>query len=383
MASRIGNRKPEPYKTMNQVPDGTTVELIGTFDGHFHTRNKKTRLLQLTLPDLLHEFGGGVAMVNFKPPVTSIPLALEFREEFFAEVPAGVEFDVVFTYYLTDDANLDEIVEGYDRKLWGACKYMPCNGSTNTAGALTSFVKGYPIYERMEKKGIPLLIHAETVGEYIDPFDAPKIFINEEMPALRKRFPNLRVCLEHITDATAADYMEKAERDNEPTWATLTPQHFVYSRSRIFQRGSITDGSFVRGSNPSFVCWPLLQREEPHRQKLLKQVAKGNKRIGLGTDRAPHNFDEVKACEDGCGGCYPGQKALSIYAMGFEEIESFEHFQNFACRNIPCGLYRLPPGKKKVRLTKCATHPSIMPERIGNVVPILHGEKIPWLEEAL
>ncbi|MBI2476360.1 MAG: dihydroorotase [Candidatus Taylorbacteria bacterium] len=368
---------------MNKIPDGTTVELTGTFDGHVHLRQKKTGLLELTLPDLLDEFGGALIMCNTEPPITSIRLGLDYRAEVLSELPAGAEFDALFTYYLTDEAKADEIVEGYRRRIWRACKYMPNNGSTNTARALTRFRNGYPIYERMEEEDIPLLLHAETVGDRIDPFDAPRVFISEEMPELRKRFPKLRVCLEHITDGTAADYMAEAERNNEPTWATLTPQHFVYSRNRIFQRGSVREGTFRRGSNPSFVCWPLLQREEPHRQKLLQQVAGGNNRIGLGTDRAPHDFDKAKACEDGCGGCYPGRLALAIYAMGFEAIGSFEHFQNFACRNIPCGLYRLPPGKKKIRLTKCAARPSTMPEKIGEVVPILHGEKIPWREEAV
>ncbi len=359
-----------------------TVELTGTFDGHVHLRNKKTGLLQITLPDLLYEFGGALIMCNTDPLITSIPTALGYREEVLPEMPPDTEFEAVFTYYLTDEANLDEIAEGYRRKIWGACKYMPNSGSTNTARALTRFRNGYPIYERMEEEDIPLLLHAETVGDSIDPFDAPRIFISEEMPELRKRFPKLRVCLEHITDGTAADYMEEAERNDEPTWATLTPQHFVYSRSRIFQRGSIRDGTFKRGSNPSFVCWPLLQREGPHRQKLVNQVRKGNKRIGLGTDRAPHKWS-AKACDDGCGGCYPGRLALAIYAMGFEEIGSFDNFQDFACRNIPCGLYRLPQGKKKIRLIKCAANPSIMPDSIGEVVPILHGEKIPWRVEVI
>lgn len=372
----------EPHKkNMNTVSDGTIVELTGTFDGHTHLRQKKTGLLQTTLPDLLYEFGGALIMCNTDPPITSIERALNYREEVFSVMPFGAMFDALFTYYLTDEADIDEIAHGYERKIWSACKYMPNNGSTNTAMAMTRFRNGYPIYERMEEEDIPLLIHGETVGDHIDPFDAPRVFISEEMPELRKRFPKLRVCLEHITDGTAADYMEEAERNNEPTWATLTPQHFVYSRSRIFQRGSTMNGTFKRGSNPSFVCWPLLQREEPHRQKLQRQIANGNKRIGLGTDRAPHKFAQAKACDNGCGGCYPGRLALAIYAMGFEEIGSFEHFQNFACRNISCGLYRLPEGKKKVQLVKCATNPSIMPDRIGEVVPILHGEMIPWRVE--
>ena len=126
------------------------------------------------------------------------------------------------------------------------------------------------------------------------------------------------------------------------------------------------------------VCWPLLKKESD-RKAILQLIASGNKRVGLGTDRAPHDYKTAKACEDGCGGCYPGRLALALYAMAFEEAGCLDKLPDFACRNIPCGVYRLPQGKKPVRLVKSAENPSIMPEIIGGrIVPMMHGEKIPW-----
>lgn len=371
------------------VPDGTVVELTGTFDAHNHFRKKNNGQMQTVVPDVLHEFGGGLIMPNPKPLITSIPLALAYREEVFSLIPPETEFEALFTCYLTDRATtktgIAEVIEGFLRKIWAASKYMPNSGSTNTEEALTAFRNGYPLYEEMEKVGMPLLLHGETVGEHIDPFDAPMVFIENEMPELRKRFPKLPVVLEHITERTAAQYIEKAERDGEPTFATLTPQHMVFSRNRIFQRGKTSDGTFRRGSNPSWVCWPLLQRESPHQEALLNLVASGNKHVGLGSDRALHWWLEGKACEDGCGGCYFGRLNLPVYAIGFEMIGSFQHFQNFACINIPRGVYGLDvsKNKKRVRLIKDSEHPSIMPQTIGGGkgVPTLHGEGVPWRAE--
>ncbi len=370
--------------THHELPDGTEQELDGTFDSHWHSRKKKNGQLQVIVPHIVAEFGGGITMCNTDPPITTIELALELKAEVQSEVPPGEEFDAHFTYYLTDDADANVIIEGYRRGAWIACKYMPHLGSTKTGKALSNFRNGYPIYERMEEAGVPLLLHGETVGDEIDPFDAPKIFIKQEMPELRKRFPRLPVCLEHIPDGDSADYVAEAERNGEPTYATLTPQHFLYSRKRLFQRGCKSDGTFKRGVMPSFVCWPLLQRASTDLFKIQREVKRGNTHIGLGTDRALHDWP-AKACEDGCGGCYFGNLNLPAYARGFELIGASEHFQNFACRNIPCGFYRLPPGKKRVRLIKCATSPSRMPDSFGDgrFIPTLHGETIPWRVEVI
>ena len=367
-----------------ELPDGTQWELTGTFDAHYHSRQKKNGQLQIIIPHLVDEFGGGITMCNTDPPITTFELAQELRAEVYSEVPSGEEFDAHFTYYLTDEADADVIIEGYRRKLWIACKYMPHLGSTKTARALSNFRNGYPIYERMEKEGVPLLLHGETVGDGIDPFDAPKRFIGEEMPELRKRFPKLSVCLEHIPDGDSADYVAEAERNNEPTRATLTPQHFLYSRKRLFQRGCRGEGTFKRGVNPSFVCWPLLQPADTDLFKIQREVRRGNTHLGLGTDRALHDWT-TKACDDGCGGCYFGNLNLPAYARGFELIGAAEHFQNFACKNIPCGFYKLPAGKKRIRLTKCAADPSWMPQSFenGRFVPTLHGEAIPWRVEVI
>src|SRR3989344_50783 len=373
------------------VSDGTRKTLTGTFDGHGHLRRNKKRMMQTVAQDVLAEFCGMVVMPNPKPPITTTDLALEYAGEISSAAPQrdNPRFNWVLTCYLTDETKADDVIRGVEEDIWQAVKYMPANGSTNTAHAVTSIERIYPLLEKLEeytrqngrKKKIPVLWHGETVGENIDPFDSERVFMEKDLPPVRKCFPNLPIVLEHITTREAAWFVEE---DKGPTWATLTPQHLLFDRSRIFQRGTVAAGTFERGFFPSMVCWPLL-KEKKDREALLALIkGPARKRVGLGTDRAPHDYEEAKVPtkECGAGGCYPWRVALGMYAMAHEEAGALDYLEDFACRNIPIAVYELPQGQNEIVLVKSAASPIEIPGWIeiedGFIVPMLHGEKTPW-----
>src|SRR5207344_1256247 len=84
------------------------------------------------------------------------------------------------------------------------------------------------VFERMEKIGIPLLMHGEEVDPSIDIFDREAVFIDRRLGPLTQSFPGLRMTLEHLTTQVAVDFVRaKAPQ----VGGTITPQHLEYTRN--------------------------------------------------------------------------------------------------------------------------------------------------------
>ena len=94
------------------------------------------------------------------------------------------------------------------------------------------------------------------------------------LPRIVREFPALKVVVEHITTAEAADFVAAASAN---VAATITPQHLLYSRSALF----------AGGVRPHLYCLPVLKREA-HRQAIVRAATSGNPKYFLGTDSAPH-----------------------------------------------------------------------------------------------
>ena len=90
-------------------------------------------------------------------------------------------------------------------------------------------------------------------------------------------FPALKIVLEHITTAEAADFVAAAGAN---VAATITPQHLIINRNALF----------AGGLRPHAYCLPVAKREE-HRQAIRKAATSGTPNIFLGTDSAPHARD--------------------------------------------------------------------------------------------
>ncbi len=107
-----------------------------------------------------------------------------------------------------------------------------------------------PVLERMEKLGMPLLVHGEVTHADIDIFDREARFIETVMEPLRQRLPGLKVVFEHITTKDAADYVREG---NELLAATITPQHLMFNRNHML----------VGGVRPHLYCLPILKTQYP------------------------------------------------------------------------------------------------------------------------
>jgi len=215
----------------------------------------------------------------------------------------------------------------------------------------------------MAEIGMPLLVHGEVTDPEIDIFDREAVFIDEMLDPLRRRLPELRIVLEHITTAEAVDYVRSASANLA---ATITAHHLQISRNALF----------AGGIRPHLYCLPIAKREK-HRQALRRAATSGDRRFFLGTDSAPHaQLAKETAC--GCAGIFTAACALELYAEVFADEGALDRFEAFAALN-GAEFYRLPPNEQRISL-RC--EPCPVPERIGagemSVMPFRAGETLRW-----
>jgi dihydroorotase len=330
-------------------------------DWHLHLRDDDA--LAAVLPHTARQFARAIVMPNLKPPVRTLAEASAYRDRILAARPAGSSFEPLMTLYLTDNTAPDEVVAAHRSGLVKAVKYYPAGATTNSDSGVTDIGNCDAVFEVMQQIGMPLLLHGEVTGDAVDVFDREAVFIVRHLMPLVKRFPRLKIVLEHITTSQGAEFVA-AKGDNVA--ATLTPQHLLYSRNAIF-RG---------GLDPHFYCLPVLKREE-HRAALVKAATSGNPKFFLGTDSAPHAKNRKEAC-CGAAGCYSALHALELYAEVFEAAGALDKLEGFASFH-GADFYGLPRNTGRVTLRKEAwTVPESLPFPEAGLVPLRAGQRMDW-----
>jgi dihydroorotase len=220
------------------------------------------------------------------------------------------------------------------------------------------------VLERMAGSGMPLLIHGEVTDPEVDVFDREAAFIERVLQPMRRRLPELRIVLEHITTQDAVDYLTSSGSNLA---ATITAHHLVINRNAIF----------AGGIRPHLYCLPVAKRER-HRLALRRAATSGDSRFFLGTDSAPHAVS-TKEAACGCAGIFTAPCAIEIYAEVFEEEGALDKLEAFASLNGPA-FYRLPPNETRATLRR---EPFLVPQHIGAgenaVVPFRAGETLRWV----
>ena len=214
-------------------------------DWHLHLRDGD--MLKTVVPYTSEIYGRAIVMPNLAPPVTTVEAAVAYRQRILDAVPAGHDFTPLMTCYLTDSLDPNELERGFNEGVFTAAKLYPANATTNSSHGVTSVDAIMPVLERMEKIGMPLLVHGEVTHADIDIFDREARFIESVMEPLRQRLTALKVVFEHITTKDAADYVRDG---NERLAATITPQHLMFNRNHML----------VGGVRPHLYCLPILKR---------------------------------------------------------------------------------------------------------------------------
>lgn len=337
------------------------IRIVRPDDWHVHLRDGAQ--LRTTVPHTARCFGRAIVMPNLVPPVTTAEMALAYRERIMDALGKGLHFVPLMTIYLTDRTAPDEIARARASRHVVAAKLYPAGATTNSDAGVTAPEHLFPALEKMQEVGLPLLIHGEVAHPSIDIFDREKVFIERHLVPLIRRFPRLRMVLEHITTSEAVDFVTDAPAH---IGATITPHHLLLNRNDMF----------MGGIQPHHYCLPVLKREA-HRQALVGAATSGNAKFFLGTDSAPHARG-MKEAACGCAGIYTAHAAIELYAEVFDSVGALDKLEGFASFHGP-DHYGLPRNTTHITLHR---EPWSVPTSYAFaqevVVPFRADGIVPW-----
>jgi dihydroorotase len=338
-----------------------TITIARPDDWHVHFRDGD--LMKSVAGATARQFARAIVMPNLKPPVTTVEQARAYRDRILAALPAGSAFEPLMTLYLTDGTSPDEIAKAKASGFVKAVKYYPAGATTHSDSGVTDIRRCDAVFEAMAAHRVPLLLHGEVTDPEVDIFDREKVFIERVLRPLERRFPKLRMVLEHITTREAALFVSSAP---ENIAATITAHHLLMSRNALF----------AGGIRPHHYCLPVLKRET-HRIALVKAAVSGNPRFFLGTDTAPHAKGMKESC-CGSAGIYTAHAALELYCEVFEREGALDRLEGFASHFGP-DFYGLPRNAGMVTLEKEPWEvPASYPFGADTVVPLRAGERLAW-----
>lgn len=329
-------------------------------DWHIHLRDGAA--LTRTVGDAAGQFARAIVMPNLVPPVMSAEQALMYQARILAARPEGSDFEPLMVLYLTDNTDPAEIARA---KAAGvkACKLYPAGATTNSASGVTDLNKIYPVLEAMQQEGMHFLLHGEVTDSAIDIFDREKVFLDRTFSQVVRDFPALKMVLEHITTADAADFVAAAPAN---VAATITAHHLLYNRNHML----------AGGIRPHYYCLPILKRGT-HQQALIKAATSGSPKFFLGTDSAPHTKDKKEAA-CGCAGSYTAFAAIELYAEAFEDAGALDKLEGFAS-HFGADFYNLPRNGDKITLVKQDWQvPDSLTMGDQPLVPLRAGETLRW-----
>jgi dihydroorotase len=339
-----------------------TLTITRPDDWHLHLRDGAA--LAAVLPDTARRFGRAIVMPNLKPPVTTVALAAAYRDRILAALPAGMKFTPLMTLYLTDNMPPAEVDALKASGFVHAIKLYPAGATTNSDAGVSDLKKCAATLARMEKLGVPLLVHGEVTDPAVDIFDREAVFIDTVLQPLLRDFPALKVVLEHVTAGDGIAFV----RDSGPNVAgTLTAHHLLLNRNAIF----------AGGIRPHNYCLPVLKRES-HRQALVAAAISGNPKFFLGTDSAPH-AQNTKETACGCAGCYTAHAGIELYVEAFEAAGALDRLEGFAS-HFGADYYGLPRNAEKLTLRREALAVAASLDYSGSdrLVPLRAGESVAW-----
>lgn len=332
-------------------------------DWHLHLRDGE--MLKGVIADSARHFARAIIMPNLVPPIVTGEQAAAYKLRIEAALPKDMSFETLMTLYLTEGTDPDDVERAAKSGLVKAIKLYPAGATTNSESGVKNFDNVIPVLERMAEIGLPLCVHGEVTDADIDIFDREAVFIDRVLDPLRRRVPQLKVIMEHVTTSNGVDYVKSADSGLA---ATITTHHLIINRNHLL----------VGGIKPHYYCLPIAKREE-HRLALRAAVTSGDSRFFIGTDSAPHPTDlKENAC--GCAGCYTSLNTMSLLAHVFEDENALPNLEAFTSLNGP-DFYGLPRNEARLTLEKSdqpVKFPSIVKTGAGDVTVFDPGFDVYW-----
>ena len=334
------------------------IRILKPDDMHLHVRDGA--IMANVIQDTARQFARAIIMPNLSDPIIS---AFKAEQYYRAIKATSTDLEPLMTLYFTDQLSMIELDKVKHSPHIHGVKLYPAGVTTNSESGIDSINDCFPIFEMMEKKGIPLLLHGEVNDPSVDIFDREKVFIDKYLTNICKQFPSLRIVFEHISTKEAVDFVSNS---HQLVSATITPQHILLNRNDLL----------VGGIKPHNYCLPIVKRSS-HQKAVLNAAISGNPKFFLGTDSAPH-FRSQKESACGCAGIYSARTALEFYAQIFDENNALDKLENFSSK-FGADFYGLPRNKGFITLTKKEYKvPSSILIENQELIPFYAGETLKW-----
>ncbi|RZU99002.1 dihydroorotase [Spiribacter vilamensis] len=338
-----------------------TLTITRPDDWHLHLRDGAA------LADVVHwsaaRFGRAIIMPNLTPPLTTTAAVEAYRERILAAGPAGSRFEPLMTLYLTDNTPPGEIERAAASGVIQAVKLYPAGATTNSDSGVTDLRHCDEALAAIAEHDLTLCIHGEVTHPETDIFDRETVFLEERLAPLLDRHRRLRVVLEHLTTASAVEFVRSGP---VRLGATITPQHLLMNRNDLL----------AGGIRPHHYCLPILKRERD-REALIDAATSGHPRFFLGTDSAPHpRHAKENAC--GCAGIFTAPLAIELYAEAFDKAGALDRLAGFAS-HFGADFYGLPRNTDTITLERRPrVLPATLPYGDTSIVPLRAGAEIGW-----
>lgn len=206
---------------------------------------------------------------NLVPPITTVKHALEYKATLEALEP-NVTF--LMSLYLHPNISPDTVIEAKKAGIAGIKSY-PHGVTTHSDSGVVSYEQFYPVFEEMQRQDMVLNLHGEVPSSHdqdITVLNAEEGFLPTLLD-LHRRFPKLRIVLEHCTSNAA---IEAVKSCGPTVVATLTAHHLFLT---------VDDWA----GDPHCFCKPVAKLPSD-RRALLRAAVSGNPKFFFGTDSAPH-----------------------------------------------------------------------------------------------
>lgn len=323
------------------------LTLHSPLDMHVHLRQGD--MLALVAPHTARSFAAAVVMPNLNPPVTGLEQVLEYRAAVLAAC-GDKPFSPLMTLFFRKFERAE--LEAARPHVIGV-KLYPKGMTTGAEEGVDDMDGARRTLGYMQELGIPLLVHGEGGGFVMDR-EAGFLPVVE---GWARRFPELRIVLEHVTTAAGIDLLDRCDN----VFATVTLHHLQITLDDVL-------GGLMR---PHLFCKPVAKR--PEDRAALREAALNHPKVFFGSDTAPHPVHAKEA--PGCAaGIFSAPVALPALAGLFEEMGGLDRLQAFVSDRA-CAAYGLAPIPRTVSLERAAW---TVPGRIGPVVPYLAGETLNW-----
>ncbi|KAK9453268.1 hypothetical protein V1511DRAFT_88943 [Dipodascopsis uninucleata] len=327
-------------------------------DFHVHVRDGD--MMKLVVPTI-KEGGVSVAyiMPNLVPPLTKVEDVLSYQKRL-------EDVDPTITYcmslYLSPAVTPDVIREAKKAGIVGV-KCYPAGVTTNSEHGVASYSPFYPTFAAMEEVDMVLNLHGECPsGGHIHVMNAEEEFL-PTLKDLHRRFPKLRIILEHCTSASAVN----AVKDCGPTVAATITAHHLF----------LTLDNWA-GNSFNF-CKPVAKFPSD-REALIEAATSGNPKFFFGSDSAPHPIVNKEKGKNASAGVYTQSHALAYVAEAFEKAGKFDKLKGFAF-DFGRAFYKIEEKPSTFRVTLKKERnivPSLIGKGNGAIVPFKAGEELSW-----